>query len=390
MLIDTLHDSKNLYTFENNYLINYKTKQKKIYLDYTPEKISIKNEYLITIYKKRIFIHNLKNKSKIELKIILDSDCNCIIFRNNLILSTEFFIYIFDEKFDLEKKFKILNVKQIIDYFDGFICISENKIGIYENGIFLIKNFGFLNCEFTTLAIQMIKNEDEMDYDDLMKSNYEIIENVDENLGGGVEIVEEIVNYNEIMEGGEEIVDTVPEKEKLNDSGNDKHFENLENFERMNLESNSENFVQINKIEILENHESKNKKNNEIVHKNNNESKNKRIVYHFLKNNENLILGSNNGIIYILNSNFNLIKRKKITPNKIDYIFFFRNIYVIYEGFVRKFNSSLEFCKIYGIISTEPKFIFNFGNEVFCSSFILGILPLIDRDEDFYDQILMQ
>lgn len=107
-------------------------------------------------------------------------------------------------------------------------------------------------------------------------------------------------------------------------------------------------------------------------------------------NNENenntIIVGDQKGFLHFIEPDLSMY-RKRISEQPITFLFFHHNIYCITEGFVRKINRNGA-KKIYGTVCSDPSKIFRFKDQVFCTSLIIGVLPLIDREEDLYDKIM--
>lgn len=99
-----------------------------------------------------------------------------------------------------------------------------------------------------------------------------------------------------------------------------------------------------------------------------------------------ILLGDENGFIYFVNEDLSY-NRIRISHEKIEYLYFHGNIYCITEGFPRKINREGA-RKIYGTVCSVPRKIFSCNNKVFCTSLMLGVQPLVDRKNDFYDRIM--
>lgn len=99
-----------------------------------------------------------------------------------------------------------------------------------------------------------------------------------------------------------------------------------------------------------------------------------------------ILLGDDDGFVYFVDEDLSY-RRIKISSKRIEYLYFFKSIYCITEGFVRKINEHGA-RKIYGTVCSVPTKVFSYGQKIFCSSVLVGIQPIVDRKNDFYDRIM--
>ncbi|ELQ75569.1 putative WD40/YVTN repeat-like-containing domain, WD40 repeat-like-containing domain protein [Trachipleistophora hominis] len=104
------------------------------------------------------------------------------------------------------------------------------------------------------------------------------------------------------------------------------------------------------------------------------------------KNDTRILLGDENGFVYFVNHDLSY-KRIRISNGEIEYLYYHESIYCITEGFVRKINDRGA-GKIYGTVCSIPTKVFSCNKKVFCTSVLVGIQPIVDRKNDFYDRIM--
>lgn len=104
------------------------------------------------------------------------------------------------------------------------------------------------------------------------------------------------------------------------------------------------------------------------------------------KSSTRILLGDENGFVYFVNEDLSY-KRIRISDGEIEYLYYYDSIYCITEGFVRKINDKGAE-KIYGTVCSVPTKVFSCNKKVFCTSVLVGIQPIVDRKNDFYDRIM--
>lgn len=102
-----------------------------------------------------------------------------------------------------------------------------------------------------------------------------------------------------------------------------------------------------------------------------------------------IIVGDTQGYLYFIDPFTFTYRRKYISSTPIESLFFSDFLYCIVDGFVRKINKNGDM-KIYGTVGDMPIKIFKFGRKMFCTGVWGGILPLNDREDDFFEKIIMK
>lgn len=156
-------DARMLMIADRGSIYNLKTHEMVLNLQYTPDICAVKNEILVCIYKRRIYIHKIDTKACFKHKLEIDADPSAIYFGAYLAIGCyDGKLYIFDKKFKLEKLVQVgrKQIPSIIFCSIGLIAISvSGELIVYSNGNILKKR---VNTALTALTVKNVSDDIEI------------------------------------------------------------------------------------------------------------------------------------------------------------------------------------------------------------------------------------